>query len=79
MRKRLNMEARRELIEAVGERYRQAGRVEKKQILDEVKPSRVTPVSSGSAAISKLGRSSYTPVIVAALIRVSCNSPAKSG
>jgi hypothetical protein len=29
------MEARRELIEAVGERYRQAGRVEKKRILDE--------------------------------------------
>ena len=29
------MEARRELIEAVGERYRAAGRIEKKQILDE--------------------------------------------
>jgi hypothetical protein len=29
------MEARRELIEAVGERYRQAGWTEKKRILDE--------------------------------------------
>ena len=29
------MEARRELIEAVRERYRSAGRTEKKQILDE--------------------------------------------
>lgn len=29
------MEARRELIEAVGERRRRAGRVERKQILDE--------------------------------------------
>jgi hypothetical protein len=35
MRRRLSMEARRELIEAVGERYRQAGWTEKKQILDE--------------------------------------------
>lgn len=35
MRRRLSVEARRELIEAVGERYRAAGRVEKKQILDE--------------------------------------------
>ena len=29
------MEARRELIQAVGERYRQAGWTEKKRILDE--------------------------------------------
>jgi hypothetical protein len=35
MRRRLSMEARRELIEAVGERYRKADRTEKKQILDE--------------------------------------------
>src|SRR3954453_11691625 len=35
MRRRLSMEARRELIEAVGERYRKAERTEKKQILDE--------------------------------------------
>jgi hypothetical protein len=35
MRRRLSVEARRELIEAVGERYRAAGRIEKKQILDE--------------------------------------------
>jgi hypothetical protein len=35
MRRRLSVETRRELIEAVGERYRAAGRVEKKQILDE--------------------------------------------
>src|SRR6188472_1323801 len=34
-RRRLSMEARRELIEAVGERYRSAGRTEKKRILDE--------------------------------------------
>ncbi len=35
MRRRLSMEARRELIEAVHERYREAERIEKKQILDE--------------------------------------------
>jgi hypothetical protein len=35
MRKRLSMDAKRELIEAVGERYRKAERTEKKQILDE--------------------------------------------
>src|SRR4051794_25312231 len=35
VRRRLSMEARRELTEAVRERYRSAGRTEKKRILDE--------------------------------------------
>jgi hypothetical protein len=35
MRRRLSVETRRELIEAVGGGYRAAGRLEKKHILDE--------------------------------------------